>query len=80
MTEAEQIALYVAEHGVTRCPVAYLWSTQAAADRRGTIGPAAARTGERPLSMSNRGGASHRIVAQVRRARAEMAAYEVEHA
>ena len=72
MTEAEQIARYVAEHGVTRCPDAFLGSTQAAAERVGSLGDTGERSGRRWGRGAGANGGGHRNVARLRRARAEI--------
>ncbi len=68
MTDADAIARFIAERGVTRCPTVFMWPSQAARDMRGSL-PV-----PKPWVPPSKG--THRTMARLQRKRREMRAYE----
>ncbi len=62
MSEADEIARFLAEHGVTRCPTAYAVPTQAAKETAADFKPVKYRGG-----WAQPGGKNHRNLAVLRR-------------
>ncbi len=67
MTDADAIARFIAERGVTQCPVAFLWSSQASVESAGRIGNEdRGKTRLQRQMAARHGGASHRSMARLR--------------